>query len=326
MEKNTLEMTINYIILAHTNVSQVKRMIKALEGDETHFYLHVDLKTNIAPFIDAFNDFSNLTFLPGDKRQICNWGGMGIVNATVTAMQMIVDERRNGYCIVLSGQDFPVKSNGFIKSFLEDNYGTEFISCFPLPTPKWSGGGMPRIERYKFDLSAKKGDYVLLPSIFDRDFYTVRSFRKLMKFLLRGKLIDLMKIIPRRKFPANLKPYGGDTWLALTSETVSEILKYLKDHPDFLKYIELCHLPDEIIFQSLVMEILKNKRNLIRDTLTYAKWVEPDAPSPEIFTLNDLQFLKELPAEKLFARKFDSNVDYRIIDKIEEEISHPSST
>ncbi|MFC4872887.1 beta-1,6-N-acetylglucosaminyltransferase [Negadavirga shengliensis] len=319
-------MITNYIILAHTNPSQVKRMIAALNDDKTtHFYVHVDLKTDIDPFITALESFQNLIFLPPEKRQVCNWGGMGIVNATLTAMQMIVKNKEKGYAIILSGQDFPIKSKSFINAFLNKNYGTEFISGFPLPTPKWTEGGMWRIERYKFELSSKKGDYVLLPSFFDRDFYAIPSLKKLAKFVLKGRVLDLIKIIPKRKFPNYLKPYGGDTWLGFTTETVSEILQYLTDHPDFLEYIEGCHLPDEIIFQTLVWEIFKDRQHLIKDSLTYAKWVEPNAPSPEIFTSKDLRFLSELPEGKLFARKFDASRDSDIMDELEKQVlsAHP---
>jgi hypothetical protein len=80
------------------------------------------------------------------------------------------------------------------------------------------------------------------------------------------------------------------------------------------------NLPDEMIFQSIVLEV--NKRNLdeIHHSLTYANWSGKDENSPHTFTHEDIPRLKGLSADFLFARKFDSKTYPDLLDRIEQEV------
>ncbi|MDN3686563.1 beta-1,6-N-acetylglucosaminyltransferase [Cyclobacterium jeungdonense] len=313
-------MTINYLILAHTNPPQVKRLVAALNQKNTRFYVHVDLKTNLSPFKEALSEFPNLYLLPEDQRETCNWGGIGIVKATLTMLRLVEESGEKGYVVLLSGQDYPVKSKDYIGTYFQNNAGSDFISWFSLPTSRWTRGGMDRINRYKIDLSDKKGDFVQLPSIHSREFYSFGCLKKLVKVISRKKVSKLSVLLYKKKFPPYLKPYGGDTWWALRTETTSKILRLIRTHADLMKFMNFSNLPDEMLFQSLVLEINKENLDSIKNSLTYANWSGKDETSPRTFTPEDLLRLKALPPDFLFARKFDLNLYPQLLDSIEQEL------
>ncbi|MBD3627952.1 beta-1,6-N-acetylglucosaminyltransferase [Cyclobacterium sp.] len=313
-------MTIHYLILAHTNPLQVKKLVAALNQEHTRFYVHVDLKSTISPFKDALRKFSNLYLLTEGQRESCNWGGMGIVNATLTMLKLVEKSGKEGYVVLLSGQDYPVKSRDYIATYFKNNFGNDFISCFPIPATQWSKGGMDRINRYKIDLSEKKGDYVQLPSINSKEFYRFECLKKLVKVVARKKIKELPVLLHKKSFPSYLKPFGGDTWWALKTETISKILVYIQYHSDLLTFMAYSNLPDEMLFQSLVLEINKDNSDNIKNSLTYANWSGGDEPSPQTFSTKDIPRLKDLSPDILFARKFDINPNPELLDRIEEEV------
>jgi len=298
-------MTVNYIVLVHNNPLQSKKLITTLNQKDAWFYVHVDQKTKIAPFQTLLQEIPNLTIVPNELREECNWGGVGVVKACLTIFRMIIKSGREGYSVLLSGQDYPIKSNTYITEYLKKFQGTDFITCFPLPSPNWSYGGMNRLSHYKIDLSSKRGDFIQLPSVWSREFYSYNSLKKILKLILRKKGRHLSKLFQKKKLPDYIRPYGGDAWWSLTTETSSDILKYLDLHPDLLHFMTCSNLSDEMIFQTIVMEIHKDNPSKIRKSVTYANWSGMDEPSPKTITPEDLGKIISLSPDLLFARKFD---------------------
>ena len=129
MIKNSKKkMDINYIILAHKNPLQVKRLVEKLNTPDSFFYIHIDGSFKIEPFKMLLSTLKNVFFL--EKRENCAWGDIAIVKATITGLEQIIRDQRTGYCILLSGQDYPLKSNDRIQSFFTSNYGINFIDTF----------------------------------------------------------------------------------------------------------------------------------------------------------------------------------------------------
>ena len=94
----------------------------------------------------------------------------------------------------------------------------------------------------------------------------------------------------------------------------------MKEHPSFIKYLLNSLNPDESIFQTLLMASpYKNTRH---DYLHYIDWSErPGKPrnSPNILTLADYDKMKE--SGYLMARKFDMEVDEKLIKKLHDSIT-----
>jgi len=132
-------MQINYIILTHKSPKQLERLIAKLDDEEATFFVHIDLKTNIEQF--KYLQKENVIFL--EDRVDVAWGDFTIVQATLNAMKSVVARKNNGYTILLSGQDYPIKSKKEIKEYKwknlnyfnklkVKNYVVTFISIIAL--------------------------------------------------------------------------------------------------------------------------------------------------------------------------------------------------
>ena len=311
-------MELNYLILAHKNPLQVKRLISNLEGEKTSFYIHIDLQANIDEFKQVLLQ-TNIYFL--NKRYKGTWGDIGIVKATLYGMQEISRNTKNGYCILLSGQDYSLVSRQKISSFLKKNYPTEFITVYPMPHSGWKHGGMDRLEKYKLIKSRKRKHFLQLPSIFDQEFYSLETFGKLNFLRKNRRFQEMCLVLKKRKFPSYLKAYGGSQWWALTMETIIHILNYVDKHPEYLEYHKYSLLPDEIFFQSILMQLQEQKTQKlsIEKSFTYVNWERPETPLPVTFEEQDFDELRKASKNYLFARKFDAEIDNAILDKIDEK-------
>lgn len=316
-------MEINYIILAHKNPQQLLRLVDRLTTPNCNFYIHIDKGVNIAPFTKALSKNINIFFSTDSHREYGTWGDLGIVKATIAILSQIVKDNRSGYCVLLSGQDYPLQNNDFIIDFFGTNYGTNFMDIFPLPYKIGWGidGGLNRLVQYKINISTKRMDFIQLPSLFDKSFYKKQTIGKLKRLIKSKQFSGLSKLFLKRRLPKNIKPYGGSQWWALPIETVKEILNFINSKPKYLSYHEDTLLPDEIFFHSILMFIKeKNENVMIKASITYVNWERKKSSLPVTFTKDDMSELKMKSENKLFARKFDNDLDSDILDLIDNEL------
>jgi hypothetical protein len=297
---------INYIILSHNSPHHLYRLVNKLQNANCCFYIHIDKKANISPFIKLLDGCANVVFVK--QRESVLWADIGIVKATLNCLKQLIADQRKGYCVLLSGQDYPIKSKIEIEAFFTENYGREFIDATALPIEGLIERGMDRIESYKINLSTKRKHLVVCASVFQPQFYRFQTIKNIVKLTLANKLHLFIKVFKKRTHPTYIKPYFGSQWWALTTETVQEILKFLNANPDYLHYHKYTFVPDEVFFQSIVALLFKDKLHLIQDSVTFVDWgrenSDGDAP---ILGLSDYELLKQQPIGKLFARKFENN-------------------
>lgn len=162
-------MEINYIILAHKNPAQLKRLIHRLNSVGNYFYVHVDRNCPIEQFEREIDEKDNIFFLRDQQRKTVVWGDFSMVEATLNALLQLKKDRRKGYCILLSGQDYPLKSSADIAKYLSQNNGTHFIDFFNFPY-EWDENYLNRITKYKINKSSNRGHFLLLSSVFEKKF------------------------------------------------------------------------------------------------------------------------------------------------------------
>ena len=66
-----INMNIAIMIAAHTDPVQLKRLVDSLRGIGADFYIHIDKKKEIEPFVNALKDI-DVNFI--SKRVCTNWG------------------------------------------------------------------------------------------------------------------------------------------------------------------------------------------------------------------------------------------------------------
>jgi Core-2/I-Branching enzyme len=301
-------MNIGYIILVHNNPQQVANLVSTLHRKNYLFFIHVDKSVNSRPFKQYLDQtgFKNILFL---KRYKSKWGSNSLLKASlegvIEAMKHKVD-----YVVQLSGSDFPIKSNSYIANFLRENKEISFISYYSIPAPYWKPNKeVNRIKKYYFYLGNKLFEY---PMSEDEPSLKRRIINIILSFFLPKQ----------RVLPNNLKMYGGEFWFGLSKEACNEILAYSKRTPQLLSFLKYALCPDEIYFQTALLNSNYKKTNVVNRCLTYINWKDKNSPSPEYFIDDDYDNL--IQSDALFARKFDPLENSKLMRRIDKYIGQLS--
>ena len=278
-------MEIVYIISAYTLPDQLTRLVSRLDTPTSRFLVHVDRKTDDAVFrrmTGSLGDLANVHFL---ERHSCAYGGFGHVRATLKGIDEIIGRRLPfDYVVLLTGQDYPIKSNTHIAGFLERHRGQSFMEYFSLPSDEWVGGGMDRIESWHIRLGER---HLRLPST----------------------------SVSRRKLPVGLRPYGGSSYWCLFRDCVEYVYSFVRRFPSYARFFKYVDVPDELFFHTILLNTPLS-RSIVNDDLHYLEWRNPDvAGGPAVLGKDDYNSI--IAAPDLFARKFDVTQDSELLDMID---------
>jgi hypothetical protein len=282
-------MRLLYIISAYTQPDLLVRLVTRLSTEEATFMIHVDRRTDGSVFDRMVRGVARLPNVHFLERHRCSWGDFGHVRATLKGIDAAFEGGVDfDYAVLLTGQDYPIKSNNQILQFFERNRGRSYMANFALPTTEWTGGGLDRIERWHLRL---RGRHFAVP-------------------------------IPR-SLPAGMRPFGGSSYWCLTRQAVEYVRTFVGANRAFVEYFKHVDVPDELFFQTILMNS-PYASEIVDDDLRYIDWKTPDAGSPAVLGVEDFPALQA--SDKLFARKFDEDVDAVVLDKIDREIlRHPDS-
>jgi hypothetical protein len=262
---------IAYLVLTHKSSIPLTRLINTLNCEDVYFFIHISTNSSDEFLYEVNNTFKTYKNVFLIDRCACVWGEFGIVEATIEGIKTIVISNINiDYVVLLSGQDYPIKSNKHIKEFFTASNGRCFINNFPIPRWGWHNGFYKRI-----------------PS--------------------------------KYKLPSNISLWGGSTWWCLTRECIYYICYYIIKNPDYIEYCKRLFAPDEIFFHSIVMNSTL-KSSVINDGLKYIDWDYAPSPQKHPATLSKEYFSILSNSTSLFARKFDIEYDYEILDMIDKDI------
>lgn len=281
-------MNICYIILAHKDPEQLRRLIFTLNDTGNSFFIHVNKRAQ--SFYEAAKevliDFPNVTFLPRKKIW---WGSFGLTNAVMAGIEAITkSDISYDRVILISGQDYPIKSKEYIKAFFEENFDKNYIEFFPFSVKnRWTdmGGAFSIDSRLNKTCVSYRSKTILLPI--------------------------------KRKAPFGYIVYGGSFWWNLNRDCIEYISAFLKERHEFIRFAKHLYLPDEMFFNTILANS-SLRHTLVSSDLRYIDWEKLNPTPPAILMMEDFEALRDSPA--LFARKFDVHRDSGILDKIDSEL------
>lgn len=281
-------MNICYLVLAHKNPEQLARMVSKLDGKGASFFIHVNQReeTFYRQAKERLAAMPNVYFT--ERRKIW-WGTYSIVDAILIGMRMIAQsDVAYDRMVLLSGQDYPIKSNSYIENYFSENFHQNSIEYFSMDAKnKWSNG----VGLYD---AKRRTEYWYL---------TYRS--------------KILYLPTKRKLPNGLVPYGGSLWWNLNRECVEYIVGFIENNPKFVDFMKHTFLPDEMFFQTILLNS-PLRATLVNADLRYIDW-EKANPTPPATLLKE-DFTNLLASRALFARKFDMDRDSEILDLIDQEI------
>ena len=299
----------NYLILAHKNPLQLSRMIERLDDGASKFFIHLDAKTAIEPFA-ACLEGAHIRFI--EPRERCVWGDFSIVQATIRLMEAASKEQ--GIFILMSGQDYPIQSQGHINAFLESNKEFDFIEIEPLEE-KWKPKMVKdKLEHYHILHSEERGhSNCYAPFAHCSVFQKLRTLTHLLKGRLSQKNFRLLCSLPKRVAPFE-RQYAGSQFWAFSERTFYAVLHYIREHKAALEgYYKYTSSPDEVYFHSVLMHLVaKDSTIKLKDPITYVNYFRKN----NVFITEDFDKLTSAKG-KLFARKFDTDIDIEILNKLD---------
>ena len=278
-----------FIISAYKLPRNLARLVAALRTDATAILIGVDAQTDRRMFETMrreVGDWPNVRFLPRHRSKYRSFGHVRFTLKGVATLE--AEGIAYDFLSLLTGQDYPIKPNSVIASYLAARQGHSFLKHIAMPNPDWRLGGMDRLERAHFYVGA-------------------RSFA-----------------VPRRNhwpvgprvLPYGLAPWSGSGYWTMCGEHARYVHRFVQSHPDLVTFFRRVDIPDEIFFQT----ILANspfRDQLVDDDLRFIDWSR-DNEWPAVLTTEDLPALQGSP--KLFARKFDATRDAEVLDAIDEQL------
>lgn len=285
--------------MAHKNPGQLHRLIDRLNDGTSEFFIHIDKTAELFQFKLA-KEFDNIVHF--FERVDSKWGGFGSVQASLNGLEAVKNSQKKfDRILLLSGQDYPIKSNEYINNFFKNSLYSVFMEYSPIPNyKKWPGsdrGGWYRVDKFYIGLKW----YELFCS----------------KFLnLQSTYIPFLK----RKIPNKMKPYTGSQWWSVDMYALNYILNYDQDHPRYRSFHKYTFVPDELYVQMIIANSTDEKltKSIENNNKQFMIWEKPGSTHPNILgktNLNDI-----LSSDDLFARKFDEKADAEILDLIDGKI------
>lgn len=300
------------LILAHKNIEQLMHLCSVLLNNNIYIFVHIDKKWNISEDEIKALAYMSQNIYVSDKRYSTYIDHKSLVEATLHLCKLAKDSISPSYYILLSGQDYMIKSVVSFKKKLFDEYPRPFIDCTPYDVSNWMYYKYKNSELYNCFLHKLRTSNVQLLNKIER---------RLHKWRFGNHNISLFKKL--RKFRVDL--YGGSAWWILPDIAVDEIFEDINSNPQIVKLLNSSFTPEESFFQTMIMrtslkssveinDVLERRQNC----LTYANFETPSKPfkgHPYIITSDDWIWLKDRP--EYFARKFDFEVDKKIFDIID---------
>ncbi len=228
-------MNIAYLISAHTDAPQLKRLVEALHPD-AHFFIHIDKKSDITPFTSLLQG-DNIHFLT--NRVNVRWGTILEVQYQMALIQAAIEYPVTfDRIFFLSGLDYPLWRPERITTWLEAQGEKEILSgiCMDTKDINAQQHELYSLSRPFFHLCliGNKGNERL--SILGRKMKQGLGIRKPLSFKVDGETWHL---------------YKGSAWWCISQELAAHIYNMYKTKHAIRHYFTDSFGPAETLIQTI---------------------------------------------------------------------------
>ncbi|MXP09588.1 beta-1,6-N-acetylglucosaminyltransferase [Pseudoblastomonas halimionae] len=278
---------IAYFLLVHRYPAQFKRLFTAIYLPGNQYVVHVDkssgeeLERDISAFLKPYQGAELL------ESRDALWGGYSLVEAELRGMTRLLEmDSQWSHYINLSGQDFPLKSQNYIRQFFAANPGKQFIRA--LDQAKERPDTMNRISHMFIEEHGK-----------------------------------MTATGVARPYMLGDTPFIGTQWKAVT-RSFCEYVCHDRRVDRFKVFYRNSFIADEAFFQTVMMNSAGHGI-VMNDDLRMIDWV-PDGDiklRPRNYEESDFEELR--CSTDLFARKFDAEHETEILSLLENHIASPAA-
>jgi hypothetical protein len=274
-----------FLIAAHKDPAQLNALVEQLRDDDFLVYVHLDAKSAIDP-----REVHPAARQVADRAAV-HWGCFSQVQATLNSLAQIVAEVPDfDKVLFLSAQDFPLLSNAALKAALGSLREHELLDTVAIGRApgQWAAG-----YRYQY---------------FHRD-----DAGKLLRIACSLANRAMRACGLTRRLPRGLQPHGGSSWWALSRDCVRELLERVRREPGIVRFFRSVSCPDEMFFQTLVMNSRFRER-VLSENFRYIQWPEQGARNPKILDEHDFERIAASKAH--FCRKIDSQASAALLPRL----------
>jgi hypothetical protein len=296
---------IAYLILVHEDPLHFGALVHRLDAPGVRFQVHVDAKSDAAPFRHAAAAMPNVRFC--EPRVAVTWAAFSVVEATLRLMTAALEEEpRCERLVLLSGADYPLSANADIGRFFAQHPRRQFIRRFAI------------LE------ADRRQSWKVLGRNF-REFAPRHSRWRLPLFAVERAL----RLFPRR-MPRDWSLMCGSQWWALTADCAGHCVAFARNRPAIMRFFRGVFAPDEIFFHSVVhnspfareAEPVEPFCNDVTKLGSLAPFANLHHLPGGVITTAD-QAALALGSGKLFARKFSSRSSAESVRAIDRQLDVP---
>lgn len=278
---------IAYLLLCHKDPYAINELINRLDDGNCDFYIHIDKKSS-DDIVNGIKTKENVRVI--QERVDVKWGQVSQPLATIALFNSVVESNKQyDYVWLISGQDYPIKSNRQIQKFLLDNFSKNFVDIIDNNS-----------KEYKLFVKRNETWY---PKKIVSPTTLTRVLRKVYIILTGGA----NRSIIRRKNVLQVESYQfGSSWFTITYDAMQYVLEELT-RKGYIKFYTNAICPDESIFQTILYN--SKYKDSLMPSLVYVDWSEGNR-NPKLLNEDDYDKLKA--SDKLIARKFDGEINEKI--------------
>lgn len=286
-----------YLIMAHNNPEQLKILLSLLDFPENEIFVHIDKKNSD---INAYELRSLVK-----KAKIKIYKKFAVYHGSITQTECqtyLLDEAcktYHDYYHLISNADLPIKTHEYIANFFKENFGKQFI----------------HFESFEYCMKENNLYYHFLDLCIKKMHKSI--IKKIIVHIERYS-IALQKFIKiKRKF------YCGANWYSITHDLATD---FCENKKKLLKMVRWTVSSDELILQTFLKLVSKNNYSLYKlnkDDYDYEplmRAIDWRRGSPYVWKYSDYDEL--ISSNALYARKFDINIDRKIIEEIARYVSN----
>jgi hypothetical protein len=288
-------MSVAYIVLSHRNPPQVLRLVRALaEGPAARVLVRHDPRYSNLPE-SAIEAAGGEAIEDTIEVEWADWSHLALMLSCLAEARRRVDP---DWALILSGQDYPLRPMAAIEAELERSAADARIGAVREVETRRPGGDDEFYLRCRY-------------SHYSRPRFLPDPPRRLRPLVYARAMPPLVGV--RRLRSAPLRFYASADWLTLGRSALEAVLEAAGDRR-LMRHFRRVAVPSESFFASVLLA----DPDLVveHDNRRFAPFSYPGAPHPDTLTTDDLERILASGAD--FARKFDSEIDSEVLDRLDE--------
>jgi len=291
------------MIMAHADWPVLRRLVELFDHPDIDIFIHINGRSTSwnNNLLNDSTRYSHIYYAPRIAVSYCNYSQVEAICSllcTATATKHTSGENYSYYHLI-SGADLPLKTARDFLYFFEDNRDKEFIGF----DQGYNGANARYHYIFNNAIRQKKG-----------------NIRKVLIHLQKA-YISLQKILGinlSRGYEGQCKK-GSDWW----SITHYAALYLLSKEKEFKRNFRFSYCPSELFaqtilynshFQANFYDITDANRGSLRE-------IDWQRGTPYVWRYEDRDYL--LSSQLMFARKFDRQIDSKIMDAVYQLVTPP---